>query len=325
MRIPHSPCRATRPALAAALLVLVTLVAGCGSGSDADTSETSTDASSSAPSDAFPVTLTGANGEVTIEQAPEKIVSMGPTLTETLFAVGAGPQVAAADDNSNYPAEAPTTDLSAFQPNAEAITEYEPDLVLVNSDSNGLVDALTQLEIPTLVLEAPKDLDSAYEQMVTVGRATGHGEDAEKLAATVEERVEAAVASVPDGAKGTKVYHELDPTFYSVTSDTFLGSVYSQLGLTNIADAAQGAADAGGYPQLSAEYVVQQAPELIVLADTKCCQQSAATLAERPGFAQVPAVKNGAVLEADDDIASRWGPRVADFAESVAAELATMT
>jgi ABC-type Fe3+-hydroxamate transport system substrate-binding protein len=116
-----------------------------------------------------------------------------------------------------------------------------------------------------------------------------------------------------------RVYHELDPTFYSATSSTFIGSIYGMFGLVNIADDAPDAA--GGYPQLSAEYVVGKAPDLIVLADTICCEQTAAAVAQRPAFDTVPAVKAGRILEANDDIASRWGPRVADFAESVAKTL----
>ena len=115
------------------------------------------------------------------------------------------------------------------------------------------------------------------------------------------------------------VYHELDPTFYSASSSTFIGSIYELFGLENIADEAPGAET--GYPQLSAEYVVGAAPDLIVLADTICCDQSAEAVAERPAFDTVPAVQEGRVLEANDDIASRWGPRIADFAESVAETL----
>jgi iron complex transport system substrate-binding protein len=124
---------------------------------------------------------------------------------------------------------------------------------------------------------------------------------------------------VPPAAKGLKVYHELDQTYYSATSATFIGSIYSRFGLKNIADEAKNTS--GGYPKLSGEFVVTAAPDLIVLADTKCCQQTAASVAKRPAFASVPAVKNGRVLAVDDDIASRWGPRVADFAEAVAKAL----
>jgi iron complex transport system substrate-binding protein len=236
-----------------------------------------------------------------------------------LFAIDAGKQVKAVDSTSNYPTGVPTTDLSAFTPNAEAIVKYDPDLVVLSDDLNGIVDSLKSLKVPTLVLKAAKTLDDSYTQIDTLGEATGHADKADHVVADMKKRIRAAVDSVPAGAKGEKVYHELDPTFYSAASSTFIGSIYSMFGLKNIAD---GAPDpAGGYPQLSAEYVVGQAPDLIVLADTKCCQQTAEVLAQRPAFGTIPAVKNGKVLAADDDVASRWGPRVADFAESVAKEL----
>jgi iron complex transport system substrate-binding protein len=110
------------------------------------------------------------------------------------------------------------------------------------------------------------------------------------------------------------VYHELDNTFYSVTSNTFIGQVYAQFGMVNIADEAQPGND---YPQLNAEYVVQQNPDLVFLADTKCCGESPETAAARPGWAAVAAVQNGSVIGLDDDIASRWGPRLVDFITAV--------
>ncbi len=118
-------------------------------------------------------------------------------------------------------------------------------------------------------------------------------------------------------------YHELDQTLYSVTSRTFIGSVYSLLALTNIADKAQGGG--GDYPKLSAEYVLSADPDLIFLADTKCCQQSAATVAKRPGWSAVTAVRTGNVVALDDDIASRWGPRVVDFLRTVSERVSTVS
>jgi iron complex transport system substrate-binding protein len=325
------PAGTVRPAAVARRTVLAVVagaaalaLAACGGSSSgaAAPAASSTPAAttpSPTPSAAFPVTVTGGNGEITLAEQPSHIVSLSPSATEMLFAIGAGAQVIAVDDNSNYPADAPKTKLSAFQPNAEAVAAYDPDLVVASNDANGLLAALTKLEIPVLLLPAATTLDDAYGQFATLGAATGRVDDAAKVTQDTKDRIAAAVGSVPSSAKGLKVYHELDNTFYSVTSQTFIGSVYGLFGLTNIADGAKDAS--GGYPQLSAEYVVTQAPDLIVLADTKCCQQSAATLAKRPGFTGVPAVKNGRVLAADDDIASRWGPRVADFAEAVAKEL----
>jgi iron complex transport system substrate-binding protein len=105
---------------------------------------------------------------------------------------------------------------------------------------------------------------------------------------------------------------------YTVNSKTFIGNVYGVLGLKNIADAAP-QSGSPGYPQLSAEYLLSADPNLVFLADTKCCKQSAQTAAKRPGWNQLQAVKNGHVVALDDDIASRWGPRVVDFLRTIAA------
>lgn len=312
MPISHSRTRTTSGV--ATLLSLALALTACGGDGDA-----ATDAAPETTASSFPVTVTGADGELTLDERPESIVSLSATATEMLFAIGAGDQVVAVDDYSNYPEEAPVTDLSAFTPNAEAIVGYEPDLVVLSNDQNGIVDSLDALSVPTLLLEAAGSVDDTYEQLETLGDATGHAEEADEVVAEVQGRIDAAVESVGNRAEGMKVYHELDPTFFSADSSTFIGSIYTMFGLGNIADEAGAAA--GGYPQLSAEYIVSAAPDLIVLADTKCCEQSAETVAQRPAFDTVPAVKEDRILAADDDIASRWGPRIADFAEAVAETL----
>ena len=108
-------------------------------------------------------------------------------------------------------------------------------------------------------------------------------------------------------------YYELDQTYYSATSSTFIGQVLGLLGLRNVADAAKGAAASGGYPQLSGEFILRSNPNYILLADTICCGQSATTVAQRPGWSGLAAVKSGRVLGLNDDIASRWGPRSWSF------------
>jgi iron complex transport system substrate-binding protein len=315
-RAARSTSRVRRRLSPAVLLALLTALllalTACGS-SDADED---TAASSSEEAADYPVTVTAANGEVTVEERPEAIVSMSPSATEMLFAIGAGDQVEAVDDNSNYPADAPMTDLSSFTPNAEAIVGYDPDLVVLSDDMNGIVDSLESLDVPVLLLEAAVDLEDSYAQMELLGEVTGHAEEAADVVADVRDRIEAAVESVPADAAGQRIFHELGPELYSADSSTFIGSIYSLFGLENIADQAPDAS--GGYPQLSAEFVVEQAPDIIVLADTKCCGESAETVAQRPAFATVPAVVEGRIVEADDDVVSRWGPRVADFAENVA-------
>jgi iron complex transport system substrate-binding protein len=236
-----------------------------------------------------------------------------------LYAIGAGGQVKAVDDNSDFPSGAPRTKMSGFHPNAEAVAGYSPDLVIASNDSNGLVASLTKLKIPVLLLSAPASLDESFSQQLAIGVATGHPGEAKTAVDRAKARIDAAVASAPKPTPAMKIYHELDPTYYSVTSKTFIGSLYTRFGLRNIADGAPKAA--GGYPQLSAEFVLGASPQVIVLADGTCCGQTPATVAKRPGFGSVPAVAQHRVVVIKDDIASRWGPRSADFAEAVAAAL----
>lgn len=275
--------------------------------------------SSAAPTSAapaFPVTVEAANGPVTIDEAPQAIVSLSPTATEMLFAVGAGEQVIAADEFSDHPPEAPTTELSGFEPNVEAIAGYAPDLVILQGDPGGVEEGLEALDVPVLIQPAAVTIDDSYDQMTQLGQVTGNADGAEAAVEQMRTDIEAALMAAPNAA-GMTVYHELDDTYYSVTSDTFIGQIYELFGMTNIADAAKGAAS--GYPQLSAEYIVQSDPALIVLADTVCCGQDAGTVEARDGWEDIAAVADGGVVEVDDSIASRWGPRIVDFIEAVSA------
>jgi cobalamin transport system substrate-binding protein len=267
----------------------------------------------------FPVTIAAANGKVTIPNRPTRIISLSPTATEDLFAIGAGAQVVAVDDQSNYPENAPHTKLSGYTPNAEAIAAYRPDLVVVSADLGRIVAALGKLHIPVIVQPTAATLSDAYAQLRQLGRLTGHDRKAARLVASMRKRIAAARASVPRTSKPITVYHELDPTYYSPTSKTFIGRVYALLGLGNIADAAD--KTGSGYPQLSAEYIVSASPDLIVLADTKCCGQSTASVSERPGWGTISAVRNGHVVGVSDDISSRWGPRVVAFVQLIAAKV----
>ena len=249
---------------------------------------------------------------------PQRIVSLSPTATEMLFAIGAGRQVVAVDGNSNYPKEAPTTDLSAYQPNLEAIAGYKPDLVVYSDDPGELAAGLAKLSIPAIHQPAATRLDDTYAQLDQLGQATGHAAEAGKLTAAMKAQI-AKIASADRPERPLTYYHELDKNLYTATSKTFIGQLYDQLGMKNIADAAD--KEGTGYPQLSAEYVVKADPDLIFLADTKCCGQSAKTVAARDGWDRLTAVRSGDVVELDDDVASRWGPRVVDFLKLVAAKV----
>jgi iron complex transport system substrate-binding protein len=305
-----------RRGLIAFLALVSVAIASCGEDPAAGGPATAGSAASSTstPVDsAFPLTV----GGVTLDARPERIVSLSATATEMLFAIDAGDEVVAVDDQSNYPADTPTTKLSGFQPNVEAIAGYTPDLVVVSFDPGGLVKSLKALAIPTMIQPAAVSMDDTYGQIADLGIATGHEEEAASLTEAMRSDIADIVASVPPPSQQIAVYHELDDTYYSANSRTFVGQIYEAFGLENIADGA--GAEAADYPQLSSEYIVSSDPELVVLADTKCCGQSAQTVAARPGWSGIAALHRGKVLAADDDIVSRWGPRVVDFYRLVAA------
>ena len=306
-----------RRALLAFMAVLVVLVlAACGSNGAPQASPTQ---AAAPPAEPFPVTVESAGAPVTIATRPERIVSLSPTATESLFAIHAGDQVVAVDDQSNYPAEAPHSKLSGYQPNVEAIAGYRPDLVVAAFDPSGLVKGLRKLGIPVLLQPAATNLDEAYAEIEALGLATGHEPGAKAVVKRMRARIAELVASASAG-KSIVVYHELGPDYFSATSKTFIGSIYKLLGAENIADGAGGKAP--DYPQLSAEYILSANPDVIVLSDTKCCGQSPETVAGRPGWSKIAAVRNGHVIPVDDDIASRWGPRTVDFVEIVARAIA---
>jgi iron complex transport system substrate-binding protein len=265
----------------------------------------------------FPVTVHAANGTVRVASRPTAIVSLSPTATEMLYAIGAGSQVKAVDLNSDYPPDA----LDGNNPNVEAIATYKPDLVVASDEPTSVDTQLGALGIPVVSDPAAANLSQEYAQFDELGKLTGHEAQARTEVAKIKSEVARIVASVHKPPHGATYYYELDQTYYSATSSTFIGQVLGLLGLHSIADAAKGAAASGGYPQLSGEFILKSNPSYILLADTICCGQSSATVAQRPGWSDLTAVKNGRVLGLNDDIASRWGPRIVVLLSDVAAEM----
>jgi iron complex transport system substrate-binding protein len=324
--------RTRLPALVAASALTIACAAcgsagsgSSGSGSSGSGSSGSGSSGSSAGAAAgFPVTISTMAGKVHISARPGAIVSLAPTATEMLYAIGAGSQVKAVDADSDYPANAPITKLSGYQPNVEAIAAYQPDLVVISNDLDGITAKLTALSIPVLDLPAAANLSQEYAEFEQLGRATGHLAQAQREDATLRAEISKIVAAEPAHSKPLTYYYEIatDP-YYSVTSSTFIGSLLSLLGMKSIADAAKGAAASGGYPTLSAEYILKANPDYIILADTgpTAGGQSAATVSGRPGWSIVTAVKDKQIILLNADIASRWGPRVVQLLQAVAARL----
>ena len=287
----------------AGLFLLTALTACGGSDTTTETSVVETTETTSASS-TFPVTV----GDLTLATQPLRIVSLSPTATEMLYAIGAGKQVVAVDDYSNFPAEAVAlgTALSGFEPNVEAIAGFKPDLVVISNDSGGLTDQLKTLSIPVFMAPAAATFDDAYAQIEQLGLLTGHLDTALQISAQMQADISAAVAEVKIPTTPLTYFHELDNTLYSATSNTFIGQVYSLFGLKNIADGVETGND---YPQLSAEVIVKANPDIIFISDS----DSVETVAARDGWGKLKAVTSNQVILLPADIPSRWGPRLVEF------------
>ena len=337
-----APGRASKPRRLAWIFAAVLLLASACGSDDATSSPTpapATDAISEAPAATqAPTTTTEAAADEPADTAaaadeaepapdePEyryqRIVSISPTGTEIAYAIGAGDRFVAVDEYSYYPEGTPVTDLSGWNPNIEAIVSFDPDLVIMGTDGD-VIASLESAGIDVLVHDAPITFDDVYSQIAQFGEALELADEADLLISDMQSQIAGLIDAAPV-ASGLSYYHELDNTLYTVTSATFVGHVYGLFGLANVADPADADGSAYGYPQLSDEYLVDANPDVIFLADTLCCGQNAETVAARPGWDQLAAVQTGRVVELNDDIVSRWGPRLVDFIEAISEVLVSI-
>jgi iron complex transport system substrate-binding protein len=285
-----------------------------GTGSTGSTGSSTTDGSEEG---AFPVTVEAANGAVELAALPRRIVSLSPTATEMLYAIGAGDQVVAVDPGSSHPAGTPRSGtLSADAPSVDAILAQRPDLVLVHLDTNGVVGGLADRRVPVLHLPAAERLDDSYAQLEQLGQATGHQVEAAAVAGTMRDEIEALLAQVPARPTPVRIYHEIDGDLFTTTSATFIGELYQRAGLENIAD---GAGGGSGYPQISTDRVVDRDPDWIFLAHTPAGTDPWSLLAARTGWSGVRAIQANQIVQLDPEVASRWGPRAVELLRTILA------
>ena len=321
---PRTPQR-----LSAAVLVAVAAavaLAGCSSASSTAAATSALAQASPTQTSAliphFPVTVTAANGSVKIKSLPQRIVSLDPTATEDLYAVGAGAQVVAVDQNSDFPTGVPTTSLSGLNPNVEAIARYHPSLVIASRDSNGLVSGLNKRGIAVLIEPGPSTLDRVYQQIAEIGVASGHAHQGREVVTHMRDEIADAVQQAGTKYQGLTYYWERSSDPYrSATSATLVGHIMDMFGLRNIADAAS--KSDGAYPELSGDYIEAARPQIIFLADNGATEggQTRAVVAARPGWAGIPAVKDHEIIGLNDELASGWGSRLPQLVEEIASAL----
>jgi iron complex transport system substrate-binding protein len=253
----------------------------------------------------FPVSVHSGDGTVTIPARPVRILCLSPSSTQMVYALGAGPQVVGVDEYSSWPANAPRTKFSGAETSAEDYLPLRPDLVVLAYPSGTIVQQLRKLEIPVLVLPAATTFADVDSQLDELAAATGHLAAVGAVEASMKQDISAAIHKAGNAGRGESYYIEIDPTFYTATSKTFIGAEFSLFGMRDVADPA---GRLSAYPQISAEFILKTNPDYVFLADTVCCQQTAASFAHRPGFSVLAAVRLHHVIGVNDSVASEWGP-----------------
>ena len=272
----------------------------------------------------FPLTLIDNLGhEVTLPVLPQRVVSLAPSNTEILFAVGAGDQVVGVTQYCNYPPETQDREqiggFSAKTISIEKVIALEPDLVLAAGEIHQpVIEALEQLDVPVYSLD-PNTLDEVYTRIELVGRMTGHEKEATQVVeemkgsvATVAEQV----ATIPEEDRLTVYWEVFDEPRMTAGPSTFTGQLIELAGGVNIfADVTE------AYPQISDEVVIGRNPAVIMGPETMGDKLTIETVAQRPGWDQVDAVQNERIYLFDGDMVSRSGPRLAQVLEVMAEAL----
>ena len=261
----------------------------------------------------------GLGRQITLAGPAQHVVSLAPSNTEILFAIGAGSQVIGRDQLSDFPEAAKTvTDIgSTFDAlNTEQIVSLKPDLVLaaeINTPEQ--VKQLTDLGLTVYYLKNPLTLEEMYGNLEVVAQLTGHEEETATLIESLKKRVAAVDEKIATISSRPNVFYELDATDpakpYTAGKGTFIDQLIDRAGGHNIASTLE------GYPQMSLEQVVAADPSFIILGDS-AYGITPESIAQRPGWENLSAVKNNQVFPFDDNLVSRPGPRLVDALEELA-------
>lgn len=262
----------------------------------------------------FPVTIEDSDGvAVTLDAAPQRIISYSPGATEILFAVGAGDRVIAVDEFSYYPPEAADLEKLAYSnPNPERALALTPDLVIMATRQREQVEQFRSLGMTVLYIDSGNSLDEVFETVEHFGRITGNREQAADLVASMRARIYTVTVAIESVEEGPRTFFELTADLYTVGPETFVGNVLTLAKAQNIATGAS-----SPFPQLTAEAVIAADPEVVLLADG-AWGESIETVCARPGWEVTSACINERVHPVDGDLTSRPGPRVVEGLEEIA-------
>jgi len=297
------------------LILVVFLLVASACGAAVAPTPTSIQQPSASVVAAFPTTVTDFQKRpVTVPKQPERIVSIGPSITEFLFALGAGPRVVGVDDFSDEPAAAKQLEkVGGIKVNFEKVVSLKPDLVLTVKFSDGTIEKLTGAGLLVMVVD-PQTIGDVARTATLLGRVIGS--DGDVMARGIQKRVDDVKSKVSSAATKPRIYHEIDasdPTkIFTVGPGSYIQDLIEIAGGQNIAARA-----ASAYPQLSAEEILRSDPEIIVLAAADYSAKPE-QVAARTGWSVISAVKNKRIVTIAPNLINRPGPRVGEAAEAYA-------
>lgn len=266
----------------------------------------------------FPVTITDATGaEVVIEEEPERIISIIPSATEIAFSLGIGDKIVGVSDWDNYPEEVNEIEkVGGLDVSTEKIVSLEPDLVLANSSNGNSIEALRNIDVTVLVVDA-NSLDETFESIRMIAKATGTKNNAEEIIAKMEgdrDEIINVVKEIPEEER-KKVWVEVSQDLYTAGKGTFMNELIELAGGTNIMS------DQEGWPQVSEETVIEKNPDVIFITYGYYIENAAEQVKDRENWKSVNAIKEEQVFELDSDMVNRPGPRITQGLKQIAAYL----
>lgn len=273
---------------------------------------------------AFPVTVKDGTGkEITIQKAPERIISLIPSNTEIIYALGYGDKIVGVTSNDNYPEEVKSKEkVGDMNIDLEKVVSLKPDLVLANQwHASGQVDQVAKMReagLTVLVVNDATNLEEVYDSIRMLAKVTGTTDKGEEIVQKMKERYQAVV----EKAKGIpadqrkKVWVEVSapPELYTAGKGTFMDELLQAVGAVNVAG------NTTGWPKWTEEDAVAAKPDVILLT-YNYIPNAVEEVKKRPAWQEVPAVKNGAVYQLDGDLVVRPGPRLMEGLEEIAKDV----
>jgi iron complex transport system substrate-binding protein len=306
--------------LVSVLMMAFVLLVGCSQGDtqQSSTDKTNTTSQTNDKTSTYPMTVKDALGNhIEFKEAPKRIVSLVPSNTEILFALGLEHEIVGVNDNDDYPkAATKKTKIGGMEFNVEKVLSLKPDAVFAHESNAKSVEAgLQQLKdagIPVFVVKSATSFEETYSTIKQLGQITNKEQKADQIITSMKKKVKDVQAKVANVKQRTAFVETADePDIFTAGKDTFMQEIFDLAKIKNVVD------DQSGWFKIDTEEIVKRNPDTIIVMEDYV-PNIVEKVKKRQGFDSITAVKNDAVVKVDQDLTARTGPRLADGLEEIA-------